>query len=135
MPKFNTYVAVHKDPAETVWFAPGDEAPEWAIDLVGEHVFEGNEDDAEDVRLTDPQYEEDDVLPFSPNTLPINVSDVQEEEEEEEEEVDEDEAEEEEESNDLDYNHYTKAELIELAQSEGLDTSGTKADLIERLTA
>lgn len=116
---FNTYVAVHKDPAETVWFAPGDEAPDWALDLVGDHVF-GDVEEDEDVRLTDPENEPDDPDGkfFTPNTLPPeeggSVEDVDD-------------------SDEVDLDKLTKKELQALAEEAGLDSSGTKAELIERL--
>lgn len=34
-----------------------------------------------------------------------------------------------------DYSSYSKADLVERADSAGLDSYGTKADIIERLTA
>lgn len=118
--KFKVYVAVHKDPAETVWFAPGDDVPEWAEGLVGDHCFEVNTDDEEDVRYRDPENEPDDpATQFSTvNTLPPAAPAV--------EDVDDDE---------VDLDTLTKAELIELAEERGLDTSGTKADLKERILA
>lgn len=38
MAKFSKHVPVH-DGFNTVWFAPGDEVPEWAADKVGDHVI------------------------------------------------------------------------------------------------
>lgn len=115
--KFNAHVAVHKDPAETVWFAPGDDVPDWAVDLVGDHVLEGNEDDSEDVRLTDPHYEDDeDATKWSTvNTLPPTAeatSDV---------------------DADGSYDDLSKDELKELLEQRDLPVSGNKAELIARL--
>lgn len=119
--KFNTYVAVHKDPAESVWFAPGDEVPDWALELVGDHVYGGNHeaDDEIDVRLTDPQYEPDDPATgfTSPNTLPPEDGGTVENVDDEE----------------VDLDKLTKRELQLMAQEAGLDDTGTKAELIERL--
>lgn len=39
MSKFSAHVAVHGDDGAT-WFNPGDEVPEWASKLVGDHVLE-----------------------------------------------------------------------------------------------
>jgi hypothetical protein len=116
--KFKVYVAVHKDPAEVVWFAPGDDAPEWVDGLVGDHCFEVNTDDEEDPRFRDPENEPDDpATKFSVTTvLPESAPAV--------EDVDDDE---------VDLDTLTKAELIELAEERGLDTSGTKADLKQRI--
>lgn len=116
--KFNTYVAVHKDPAESVWFAPGDDVPDWALDLVGDHVY-GDAEAVEDVRLTDPHYEDDDpdASFFTPNTLPATVGETV-------DDVDDDE---------IDLSTLKKDELIALAEERDLDTSGTKAELIERI--
>lgn len=36
---FGVHVALHSPEAESVWFAPGDEVPEWALDLVGDHCL------------------------------------------------------------------------------------------------
>lgn len=118
MAKFNSYVSVYKDPAEFVTFAPGDEVPKWALDKVGDHVLEGNEDDSVDVRLTDPHYEDDDPeTQFqTPTTLPVEtggtVEDV----------VDEDE-----------YSSLSKEQLKELAEERGLAKSGNKEELLARL--
>lgn len=125
MPKFNCYCVVHKDPAESVRFGPGDEVPEWALPLVGDHVISGDheaEEEKIDVRLTDPHLEADDpAVGFSTvNTLPPSASAV--------EDVDDDEDE-------VDLTKLHKAELIEEAEARGLDTSGTKAELIERILA
>ena len=118
---FNAHVAVHKDPAETVWFAPGDDVPDWALDLVGDHVLEGNEDDTEDVRLTDPENEEDDPAGkwSTVNTLPPaaeTTSDVDEDSDE-----------------DLTYADLSKDDLKELLEQRELPVSGNKAELIARL--
>lgn len=117
--KFNTYVAVHKDPAESVWFEPGDDVPDWAVDLVGDHVYTDSEPE-EDVRLTDPALEPDqDEVQFSTVTaLPPVVGGVS---------ADEAEADE------VDYSHMKKDELIALAEERGLDSDGTKAEIIARL--
>lgn len=119
--KFNTYVAVHKDPAESVWFAPGDEVPDWALELVGDHVYGGNHeaDEEVDVRLTDPENEPDDpATKFSTTTtLPPTGTEAV-------EDVDDDE---------VDLEKLTKRELQLMAQEAGLDDTGTKAELIERL--
>lgn len=122
--KFNAYVAVHQDPANSVWFSPGDDVPEWAEGLVGDHVIEGNEEDVDDVRFRDPENDPDDpATQFSTvNTLPPTapaVGDVEENDVEDE----------------LDLDTLSKAELIELAEERGLETSGTKADLKERILA
>ncbi len=119
--KFNTYVNVHKDPAEYVSFAPGDEVPDWALDLVGDHVY--TDADETDVRLTDPHYEEDeDATKWqSVNTLPDAVDKDYSEDIEEDEEVD--------------YSSLKKDELVKLAEKRELDASGTKAEIIERLEA
>ncbi|MCZ9884146.1 hypothetical protein [Arthrobacter sp. B2a2-09] len=43
MTKFSARVAVHTDDGPT-WFNPGDDVPEWAEDLVGDHcIFEDAE--------------------------------------------------------------------------------------------
>lgn len=116
---FNSHVAVHKDPAETVWFAPGDEVPDWALELVGDHVY-GDADEAEDVRLTDPHYEADEDLFVTANTLPpaagANTSD---------EDVDVEES----------YEDLSKDQLKELCEERELPVSGNKAELIARLEA
>ena len=122
MAKFNCYCVVHKDPAESVRFGPGDEVPEWALPLVGDHVISGDHEAAEakfDVRLTDPHLEKDDpAVGFQTvNTLPPAANAV--------EDVDED--------DEVDLSKLHKAELVELAEERGLDTSGTKAELIERI--
>ena len=118
--KFNTYVAVHKDPAESVWFAPGDEVPDWALDLVGDHVYGGtHEADSDvDVRLTDPENEPDDpdTKWSSPNALPASVD-----------------ADASMEDVDYDYSDLKKDELVALADERGIDSSGTKADIIARV--
>ena len=119
--KFNTYVAVHKDPAESVWFAPGDDVPDWAVDLVGAHVYE-DQGEVEDARLTDPHLEPDtaEVGFTTLTTLPEVVGGVQ---------ADEAEADE------VDYTRLKKDELIALCEERELDTDGSKAELIERLEA
>lgn len=122
--KFNAHVAVQKDYAEVVWFHPGDEVPAWAKELVGDHVLAGDHeaDDSVDVRLTDPENEpdEDETKWATVNTLPPPVdqpaADVADEEE-------------------LDLDTLKKDELVELASERGLDTSGTKAELKERILA
>jgi hypothetical protein len=120
--KFKVYVAVHKDPAEVVWFAPGDDAPEWVDGLVGDHCFEVNTDDEDDPRFRDPENEEDDPeTKFSVTTVLPPAAPAVEDVESDDDEVDLD--------------TLTKAELIELAEERGLDTSGTKADLKERILA
>jgi hypothetical protein len=126
--KFNAHVAVHKNHVETVWFAPGDPVPAWAADLVGDHVLEGNEDDSVDVRLTDPQYEDDENPTLWPNDLPPSPESAEVDDEEDEDASDEDADEVE------DLESLTKKELIALAEERDLDTSGTKADLVERLS-
>jgi hypothetical protein len=117
--KFNAYVAVHKDPAETVWFAPGDEVPDWALELVGDHVYGGDHEasDSEDVRLTDPENEPDDpdTKWSTINTLPPTAEAAS--------DVDED----------LGYADLSKDDLKELCEQRDLPVSGTKADLIARL--
>lgn len=121
--KFTTYVNVFTDETHANYetFAPGDDVPDWALDRVGSHVYE--DDDTTDVRLTDPHYEDDDpAVNFStPTTLPPVAGGVSADEADSEEEVD--------------YSHLKKDELIALAEERGLDTDGTKADLIERLEA
>lgn len=125
---FKTHVAVHKDPATSVWFAPGDEVPAWAEDLVGDHVFEEN--DEEDVRLTDPENEEDDDATkwSTVNDLPPETADLA---------ASEDVADDGEESDaeEVDLNTLKKAELVELAEERGLATSGNKEELIARIQA
>ena len=117
---FNTNVAVHKDPAESVWFKAGDEVPDWAEELVGPHVYSEHREE-EDVRLTDPEGEPDDeVTKWSTvNDLPPTGAEVP-----ETDDVDE-----------VDLDTLKKDELVELAESRGLDTSGNKADLKERILA
>ena len=72
------------------------------------------------------------------NTLGIEFVPYEEETEEEEEAPEEEESEEESESaeapSEAELKKMKKAELVEVADSMGLDTSGTKADLIERIT-
>jgi hypothetical protein len=118
--KFNTYVVVHKDPAEDVWFAPGDEVPDWALELVGDHVYGGDHeaDDEVDVRLTDPHYEDDD-----PDTQFQTAITLPPEEGGTVEDVDDEES----------YEDLTKDQLKELAEERGLAHSGTKAELVARL--
>jgi hypothetical protein len=118
--KFNAHVAVHKDPAETVWFAPGDDVPEWALDLVGDHVI-GDAEEAEDVRLTDPENEEDDdeTKWSTVNTLPPAAETTP--------DVDEDSDE------DLGYEDLSKDDLKSLLEQRDLPVSGNKAELIARL--
>ena len=123
MAKFNTHVAVHKDPAETVWFAPGDEVPDWAFELVGDHVYGGDhqaDGDADDVRLTDPHYEDDD-----PETEFRTTTDLPPANDAGETEADEDLA--------SDYSELTKDELKDLCEERGLAVSGNKAELVARL--
>lgn len=120
MAKFNAHVAVHKNHVETVWFAPGDTVPDWALGLVGDHVLEGNESDEVDVRLTDPQYEDDENPTLWPNNLPPAAEEVPAEEDEEDE--------------DVDLNSLSKRELQALAEERDLDATGTKAELVERLS-
>lgn len=116
---FAVNVAVHKSPAESVFFRAGDEVPEWALDKVGDHVFEPV-DESDDVRFRDPQYEDDDPeTKFSaPIDLPPSVDDAAAEEEEE-----------------VDLDSLSKAELQAEAEARGLETSGTKAELKERILA
>lgn len=120
MPKFNAYVSVYKDPAEHVEFAPGDDVPDWALPLVGDHVLDDREEET-DVRLTDPHYEEDeDAVQFStPITLPTDGSTVA-------DDVDED-------ADESKYADLSKDELKEIAEERGLAVSGTKAELRARL--
>jgi len=119
MPKFNAYVSVYKDPAEHVEFAPGDDVPDWALPLVGDHVLDSREEE-EDVRLGDPHYEEDeDTVQYS---TPINLPPAR---PEVADNVESDDAGE--------YDDLTKDELKELAEERGLAVSGTKAELIARL--
>ncbi|BCW61850.1 hypothetical protein [Arthrobacter sp. StoSoilB22] len=40
MPKFSTHVALMNPEYQPANFGPGDDVPEWAIDLVGDHVLE-----------------------------------------------------------------------------------------------
>src|SRR5687768_3637607 len=123
MATFAVHVVVHKSPTEPVRFAPGDEAPEWALEKCGDHCFNGLDED--DVRFRDPQYEPDDPeTKFSTvNTLPPSVDPLV---ANEEEELDEEE---------VDLDDMKKDELVALAESRGLDTSGTKAELKERILA
>jgi hypothetical protein len=118
---FAVNVAVHKSAAESVFFRIGDEVPDWALDKVGDHVFEPV-DESDDVRFRDPQYEEDDPeTKFStPITLPPSVEGTPLEEDDEEE---------------VDLDSLSKAELQAEAEARGLDTSGTKAELKERILA
>lgn len=122
--KFNTYVNVFTDETNANYetFAPGDEVPDWALDRVGSHVYEDS-DEGTDVRLTDPHYEEDDpAVGFTtPTTLPVVAGGVSADETDDDEEVD--------------YSDLKKDELVALAEERGLDSSGTKADIIERLEA
>jgi hypothetical protein len=114
---FNTNVVVHKNHVERVRFAKGDEVPAWAEKLVGSHVYADHREEP-DVRLTDPEGEDDDPdTQFSTvNTLPPTGEEVAETE-------------------DVDLDSLKKAELQELAESRGLDTSGTKDELKERILA
>lgn len=118
MPKFNAYVSVYKDHAEHVEFAPGDEVPDWALDKVGDHVIEGNEQKDNDVRLTDPHYEEDspEVQFQTPITLPPTRPEVADDVEEEDE-----------------LDTLSKDELKQIAEERGLAVSGNKAELIDRI--
>lgn len=117
---FNTYVNVHRDAANYETFAPGDEVPDWALEdgRVGEHTY--TEQDDFDVRLTDPHYKDDDpAVRFStPTTLPPVAGGVS---------SDASDAE------DVDYTDLKKDELIALAEERGVDSSGTKAEIIARL--
>lgn len=115
---FNSHVAVHKNHAESVWFAPGDEVPAWAEELVGPHVYAEHREE-EDVRLTDPENEpDDDATKWSTvNTLPPTGQEVAEDEDV------------------VDLDTLKKDELVALAEERGLDTSGTKAELKERIAA
>lgn len=118
---FAVNVAVHKSPAESVFFRAGDEAPDWALDKVGDHVFEPV-DESDDVRFRDPQYEEDD--PETKFSAPIDLppaADGSDADLDDEEEVDLD--------------SLSKAELQAEAEARGLETSGTKAELKERILA
>ncbi|NKG21104.1 hypothetical protein [Paeniglutamicibacter terrestris] len=47
MPKFTARVAVHHDDGDHTWFNPGDNVPDWAIGLVGDHCIEGARSDIE----------------------------------------------------------------------------------------
>jgi len=115
---FNAYVAVHKNHTDRVWFAPGDEVPDWAEELVGPHVYAEHREE-EDVRLTDPEGNDDDPETkwSTVNTLPPTGSEVPETEDV------------------VDLDTLKKDELVELAEERGLDTSGTKAELKERILA
>lgn len=117
---FNTHVAVHKNHVDTVWFAPGDDVPAWAEELVGSHVYAEHREE-EDIRLTDPEGStpDEETQWSSVNTLPPTGQEVA-----EDEDVDE-----------VDLESMKKAELVELAEERGLDASGTKAELIERISA
>lgn len=119
---FNTYVNVHRDASNYETFAPGDEVPDWALDHVGSHVYEDS-DEGTDVRLTDPHYDEDqaEVGFTTPTALPVVTGGVSADEADDDEEVD--------------YSDLKKDELVALAEERGLDSSGTKADIIERLEA
>jgi hypothetical protein len=114
---FNTHVAVHKNHVEREWFAPGDKVPAWAEELVGPHVYAEHREE-EDIRLTDPEQDDDDPETqwSTVNTLPPTGEEVAETE-------------------DVDLDSLKKDELKELAESRGLDTSGTKAELVERIAA
>lgn len=116
--KFEYHVAVHKDPAETVWFAPGDDVPEWALDKVGDHTY--TEAEAEDdVRFRDPHLEENQDLFQTTTVLPPSVDAVEDGSSDEDVEID--------------LSKLKKAELVTLAEERGLDTSGTKEELIQRI--
>lgn len=119
--KFTVHVNVFRDPSNYETFAPGDDVPDWALDHVGDHTY--TDQDEFDVRLTDPHYEDDDpaVKFATPTTLPPVVGGVSSNETDSDEEVD--------------YTELKKDELIALAEERGLDSSGTKADIIERLEA
>lgn len=119
--KFNAYVHVYKDPASYESFEPGDEVPDWALDKVGEHTY--TDSDEVDVRLTDPHLDPDDPETqfTTPTKLPPEAGGQVEEEEDDEEEVD--------------YSDLKKDELVALADERGVDSSGTKAEIIERLQA
>lgn len=41
MPKFSAQVALTSPEYVAVTFGPGDEVPDWALDLVGPHVIQG----------------------------------------------------------------------------------------------
>ena len=119
--KFNTYVAVHKDPAETVWFAPGDEVPDWALELVGDHVYDNShaaDDEDEDIRLTDPENQPDEDLFRTTTVLPPNAGG---------------EAEGDGDAEDVAYEELSKDELKALCEERELAVSGNKAELIARL--
>lgn len=117
--KFTVHVNVHKDASNYETFAPGDDVPDWALDHVGDHTYTDQDD--YDVRLTDPHYEDDDpaVQFTTPTALPPVVGGVP------SDEAEADELE--------DYTSLKKDELIALAEERGLDSSGTKAEIIERL--
>lgn len=115
---FAVNVAVHKSPAESVFFRAGDEVPDWALDKCGPHCFEVTEED--DVRFRDPQYEEDDPdTKFSTvNDLPPSIDPLVDNGEEEEE---------------IDLDSMSKDELKELCAERGLATSGNKEELKQRI--
>lgn len=119
--KFNAYVHVYKDPASYESFAPGDDVPDWALDKVGEHVY--TDSNEVDVRLTDPHLDPDDPETqfTTPNTLPPETGGETEGDDDDDEEVD--------------YSDLKKDELVALADERGVDSSGTKAEIIARLEA
>lgn len=117
--RFNTNVAVHRDPSgtDTVWFHEGDEVPAWAEDLVGSHVY-GEAEEIDDVRLTDPALEDDDpAVRFSTPTIMPTTGVVEAEDEEEEDDLD----------------TMTKSELQDIAAELGVATSGNKDELKARI--
>lgn len=123
--KFNAHVAVHRDPADVVWFAPGDEVPDWALELVGDHVYGGSHegDEEVDVRLTDPHNEEDDPEGKFQTaiTLPPEEGGTVEDLGDSDDDLEES------------YDDLTKDQLKELCEERELPVSGNKAELIARL--
>ena len=77
-------------------------------------------------------------VPYEEESEEVAEEETEEETAEEEEAPEEEESEEEPESaeapSESELKKMKKAELVEVADSMGLDTSGTKADLIERIT-
>ena len=47
MPKLMKHVPVRRG-LDTVWLHPGDELPDWAVGLVGDHALASDESDVED---------------------------------------------------------------------------------------
>lgn len=103
MPKIRTHKNLLDSSFNLVSLRPGDEIPEWALPLIGDHLIEHESDVTVDVTVDDTDSIDDTNDPVVP---PVEA---------------------------VDYGNLKVKELRAILEERGLDTDGNKDVLVERL--